>query len=134
VLGGPGHAVVRRGHPGGEDQIVVIERISIGEGDPAAAGVHGGELAQPEPGTMAAGERPGRVGHVAGVQPARGHLVEQRLEGAVDVAVDQQHLGSGPVQLLHRGHPGKPGAHHDHPRSVTGRLPVRAPHPCHLDP
>ena len=134
VLGGPGHPVVGRGHPGREDQVVVVQRAAVGQGDPLAARIQADDLAQPEPGAMAAGERPGRVGHVAGVQPTGRYLVEQRLEGAVDVAVDQQHLGSGPVQFLHRSHPGKPGAHHDHPRSVTGWLPVGAPHSCHLDP
>ncbi len=134
VLGGAGHPVVGRGHSRGENQVVVVQRAAVGQGDPAAVRVHADDLAQPEPGTMAAGERPGRVGHIAGVQPARGHLVEQRLEGAVHVAVDQQHLGSGPGQFLHRGHPGKPCAHHDHPRSVTGCLPAGAPHSCHLDP
>ena len=133
VLGGPAHPVVGRGHPGGEDQVVVVEMAAVRERDPAVRRVHRGDLAQPEPGAVLAGERPGRVGHVARVQPARGHLVEQRLEGAVHVAVDQQNLGSRPVQLLHRGQPREPGPHHDHPRSVTNCLPVRAPpHSCHL--
>ena len=40
VLGGPGHPVVGRGHPGGQDQVVVVERAAVGEGDPAAVRVH----------------------------------------------------------------------------------------------
>ena len=35
VLGGTGHAVVRGGHPGAQDQVVVVEHRAVGERDPA---------------------------------------------------------------------------------------------------
>ena len=40
VLGGPGHPVVGGGHPGGEDQVVVVEVAAVRERDPAAGRVY----------------------------------------------------------------------------------------------
>ena len=56
-----------------------------------------------------AGDRPERVGDVGGGQPGRGHLVEQRLEGAVRMPVDQGHVGARPRQRVHRRQPGEAG-------------------------
>jgi len=135
VLGRAGDPVEGGCDPDGQDEVVVLHPAAVRELRHPCLGIHRSQLAVPEPGAVLVGEAAQRVRHVARGQPGRGHLVQQRLERAVHVAVDQQHLGSGPVQLLHRGHAAKSGPDDDHPRSVTSCLPVRAPpHSCHLDP
>src|SRR5699024_7488706 len=50
---------------------------------------------------------------VARVQRGGGDLVEQRLEGAVGVPVDQCDPRAGRAQRLEHAHPGEAAAHHD---------------------
>ena len=89
VLGGALDAVVRGRHAGRDDQVVVAELAAVGERDPAGRRVDRGELAAPVDRAVAPDEAAHRVADVAGVEACRGHLVEQRLEGAVEVAVQQ---------------------------------------------
>ena len=91
VLGGAVHAVIGGGHPGREDQVVIGELAAVGQCDPPGDGIEARHIPVPEPRAVLVGEAPQRVGDVTGAQPGRGHLVEQRLERAVDVAVDQRH-------------------------------------------
>ena len=91
VLGRPLDAVVGGRHTGGDDEIVVAELQAVGELDPAGRRIDRGQLAMPEDRPVPPRETARGVGDVAGVQPGRGHLVQQRLEGAVQVAVHQRH-------------------------------------------
>ena len=63
-----------------------------------------------------------RVGHVAGVQAAGRHLVEQRLERVVRVPVDQRHPEPLLGQLGRRRHPAKPA-----PTTTTCGISVTGP-------
>src|SRR6185369_8237407 len=69
----------------------VADIEAIAELDPAGRRVDRGQLPAPEDRVVPPGKAAGRVGDVAGVQPGGRDLVEQRLEGAVQVAVDQGH-------------------------------------------
>ena len=127
VLGRPRHPVVRRRHPRRQDQVVVLELPSVGQRDPPLDGIDPGQLPQPEPHTLPARKRPRRVHHIARIQPGRRHLVQQRLERAVPVVIDQHHLHPRPRQLSHRRQPGKPRTNNDHPRRISPRHPAPAP-------
>jgi len=103
VLGCPGDAVVGGGHAGGQDEVVIAERRAVGQGDLPGRGVDAGQFAVPERRVVPAGEAADGVGDVAAGQPAGRHLVQQRLEGGIDVAVDQRGRHPGPGQPAHRG-------------------------------
>jgi hypothetical protein len=90
VLGRPGHAVVGGGHAGGQDEVVIAQPRPVGQHDLPGRGLDAGEFAVPEHRAEPAADRAHRVGDVAAGQAGAGHLVQQRLEGAVDVAVDQR--------------------------------------------
>jgi hypothetical protein len=62
---------------------------------------------------VASGEGPQRIGDVAGVKAAGSHLVQQRLEGVVQVPVQQQHVDIRAAELPDRRQPAEPAAHHD---------------------
>src|SRR5262249_53914562 len=68
-----------------------------------------------------AAEGTGRVGDVAAGQPAGRHLIQQRLEGRVNVAVDQRGPHSGAGQPAHRRRPPNPA-----PATTTRALPPSA--------
>ena len=118
VLGGPLDAVVRGRHAGGEDEVVVAELEAVAELDRAGRRVDRGQLAAPEDRPVPPGESARRVGDVAGVQPARGDLVEQRLERAVQVAVHQGYVHSRAGQPGDGGKPAEARPADDHPRCV----------------
>src|SRR5262249_61425466 len=86
-------------------------------------------LPQPEPPPVPPRKRPRQVNDAPRVHPRRRHLVQQRLERAVHVPVNQRHLHPRPRQLRHRRQPGKPRPHDDHPRRISPRHP--APPPPH---
>ena len=118
VLGGTLDAVVRGRHAGGEDEVVVAELEAVAELDRAGRRVDRGQLAAPEDRPVPPGESARRVGDVAGVQPARGDLVEQRLERAVQVAVHQGHPQPRAGEPGDGGKPAEARPADDHPRRV----------------
>ena len=54
-----------------------------------------------------------RIGDVGGVEPGRGHLVQQRLEGVEVVAVDDGHLDRLVPEVPDGAEPGEAGPDHD---------------------
>jgi len=68
-LAAPVTAVVCRGHPRGEDQVVRSRTAARRHVTRRRSGSTAGDLAHPAPGPIAAGEGPGRVGHIAGSSP-----------------------------------------------------------------
>lgn len=52
------------------------------------------------------------------LQARRGHLVEQRLEGVVVLAVDQHHFDGVTAQRPRQGQPAKAGTHDHHPGTI----------------
>ena len=87
----PGDAEEGGADAGGDDQVVVAELLARGQRRDPPLQVEAGQLALAEPGTAPAGRAPQRVGDIRRGEPGRGHLVQQRLERAVDVAVDERH-------------------------------------------
>ena len=79
----------------------------------------------------------GRVRDVAAGEPGGRHLVKQRLEGAVDVAIHQGGPGARARQPPHRRQTAEAGADdHDTPGAVAVRgvgfcRPPASPHRCH---
>ena len=53
------------------------------------------------------------------LEQARGHLVEQRLEGVVVVLVDQHDVGVALLQLLRGADPGEAAAEDEDARTPT---------------
>jgi hypothetical protein len=85
---------------------------------PAGNGSRSGGTRPPSPvgvgaDATAGGEGPQRVGDVARIQAAGRDLVQQRLEGGVQVAVQQQHVDVGALERSHRRSSGEPAADHD---------------------
>src|SRR5215472_16765555 len=90
------------------------------------------ELAAHEARPVPVREASERVGHVTGVQAPGGHLVEQGLEGAVDVAVQQRDPQARPRQPPDRREPREPHADDDNPRRAGDRRALRlSPKPAH---
>jgi hypothetical protein len=86
----------------GEDLRVPDHLLAGVVADAAAGGVQAGHGHAAELRVAEAGrEGPKRIGDVAGVQPAGRHLVQQRLEGVVQVPV-QQHVDVRAVELPDR--------------------------------
>ena len=119
VLGRAADPVERRRHPGGQDQVVIAGLAAVGEPDRPGRGVDAGQVPVPEPGAVLAGEAAQRVGDVAGRQPGRGHLVQQRLERAVDMPVGQGHREPAPGQRADRGKPAEARPDDQHPWFVV---------------
>ena len=114
---------VERGcHPGRQDEVVVAHVVAAAELDPAGRRVDRGQLPAPEDRAVPPGEAAGRVGDVAGVQPGGRDLVEQRLEGAVQVAVDQGHPHASAGEPGDGGQAAEPRAADDHVRRVRVSL------------
>ena len=114
VLGRSLDAVVGGRHAGGDEEVVVAELQAVGELDPAGYRVDRGQLAMPEVRPVPPREAARRIGDVAGVQPGRGHLIEQRLERAVEVTVDQGHPQARAGEPRDGGQPGESRAADDH--------------------
>ena len=126
-------AVERGRHAGGQDEVVVAQVVAVGELDPAGRRVDRGQLPAPVDRPVPPGEAAGRVGDVARVQPGGGDLVEQRLEGAVQVAVHQGHPQPCAGQPGDGGQAAEPRAADDHVRSVRVSLTSSRDRP-HLRP
>jgi hypothetical protein len=88
VLLGPGNGEVVGGDPATEHEVVVPDLLAGVGADVAAGGVHPGHAHAAELCVAkAGGEGPQRVGDVAWIQATGRDLVQQRLEGAVQVPV-----------------------------------------------
>ena len=125
---------VERGrHPGRQDEVVVAHVVAVAELDPARRRVDRGQLAAPEDGPVPPREAAGRVGDVTGIQPRGGDLVEQRLEGAVQVAVHQGHPQAGAGEPGDGGQAAETRAADDHVRGVRVSLTSSRDRP-HLRP
>ena len=125
---------VERGrHAGRHDEVVVAEVAPVGELDPAGRQVDPGQLPAPVDGTVPPDEAAGRIGDVPGVQAGRGDLVEQRLEGAVQMFVHQGHTHARAGEPGDGGQAAEPGAADDHVRCVRVSLTFSRDRP-HLRP
>ena len=114
---------VERGrHPGRQDEVVVAEVTAVAELDPAGHRVDRGQLPAAEDCPVPAREAARRVSHVAGVQARGGDLVEQWLEGAVQVAVHQGHPHSCASEPTDGRQSAEPRAADDHVRRVRVSL------------
>jgi len=123
VLGCPGNAVIGGGDAGGQDEVVIPEPPPVGQHDLPGRGLDGGNVAVPEHRTVAAADGAHRVSDIAAAQAGAGDLIQQRLERAVDVAVDQRDPRPGAGELAYRGQAAEPGTHDHHSRRpVPGRL------------
>ena len=116
-----------------QDEVVVAQRLHLVEGhlaslevDPGDGGaVHHDVGLVPE-------QMAERVGDGAGVEQARGDLVQQGLERVVVVPVDQDHVGIGVLECAHGSDAGEAAAEDQHaraPRRATrfllhGRAPL----------
>jgi hypothetical protein len=122
VLGRSRNAVIGGGYAGGQDEVVIAQPRPVGQHDLPGRGLDGGKFAVPEHRTVPAADGAHRVGDVTAGQAGAGHLVQQRLEGAVDVAVDQRGPHPGPGELAHRGQAAEPGTDDHHSRRpIPGR-------------
>src|SRR2546423_831411 len=87
-------------------------------GLPARRGASLGRLPGRDPGALPGGEGRGGIRDVAGIQPAGRDLVQQWLEGAVDVAVDQHDAHARANQLADRREAREARANDDDPGRV----------------
>ena len=116
VLGPVGVAEVVVLRSGRDDQMVVIDRVSIGELHRPPRAVDGGDLRQDHLG-VASPTQDGadRRGHVARVQRCRRHLVDQRLKEVMVAAVDDCHPDViAPAKELGRLETGETGPDNHH--------------------
>ena len=114
---GVGVAVVLGRAARRDDQLVVSEAFAVrelqrarGEVDPLHVGHPEARVRQP------AQDRAHRVAHVLRGQPRRRHLVQQRQEGVVVLAIDDQHVDGGVAQTAGHREPAEARADHDHAR------------------
>src|ERR1700739_3379221 len=99
--------------------MVVAEVAAAGEPTRPRAGVDGGELAADVARVPPEGEPAYGVGDVAWGQPARRHLVKQRLERAVEVLVDHGDPEARLPQLAYRGQAREAGPDDHDVRSIA---------------
>ena len=84
--------VVRRRHAVRDQQVVVRHLLPVEQAHGAGIRVDLHEVLVHDVEVRLLGaQAPQEVRDVAGVQPSGGHLIEQRLEGVVDAAVDEGH-------------------------------------------
>ena len=89
-------AEVRVGHAGRHDQVVVGDGIALGEDDVLLRSGDRSDGPQHDLDIALAPEDPAdRRGDIARAQRCRRHLVEQRLEQVMIVAIDQDHPNRG---------------------------------------
>ena len=112
-----------------EDEVVVVERLELGELDAARVQVDRGHPVLVDARVVLAVEEVAdRVADRRLLEQARGHLVEQRLEGVVVVLVDEHDLGVALLQLLRGADAGEAAAEDEDARappfpSSTGHEP-----------
>src|SRR5713101_788776 len=117
---------------GRQHQVVVRQVAAIGLQDPVIQ-VDAGHLCLPEPNVA---ERPyqlpDRTRDLARIEECRSHLVEQRREQVVVVAVDQQHVHWCLLQSPGAGEAAEPGPCDHHPRAahLAGGFRKRPPPLC----
>ena len=122
VLLHAGHAERRGDGAGGEDEAVVAEAS-----DALDLELPGREVGADHPShhhvdvLLALEDAPRRVGDVVGVEPGRGHLVEQRLEQVVVVRVDEHDVDRRLRQRLGGGEAAEARSH-DHDPVTAHRV------------
>ncbi len=101
--------------PGRDDQLVVGAAATVGDDQVVFAidRLGRGELKVKI--GLAAQELAHRLGDVRGIELGGGHLIQQRPEAMVVVAVEQQHLDRLLGQLASRLQPAEPRADNHHP-------------------
>src|SRR5262249_7143297 len=77
----PVNAVIGGADTGGQDEVVVAERRTVGQCDLPGRRIDAGQVAVPERRAVPAADAAGGEGDVAAGQPGGRHLVQQRLEG-----------------------------------------------------
>jgi len=124
---GPGRAEKIGRAAGGQDQIVVGHRGIPRQFDPPRRKVHPDHLRQLD--SDVAGvphQRADGVGDVAGIQQRAGHLVEQRREHVIVVAVEEQDVHRCAREPAGALQAAEPGADDDHAGAVGSRRPGHA--------
>ena len=115
-------AEVGRLHPAGEDQAVVADPLAALEDDLPLLDVEVHDLGHQHPGARIAPQRdPDRRRALARRHRAECHLVEQRLEQVVVLAVDHRHVDVGVLQPPRRRQPAEPAADDHDPAPRSGR-------------
>ena len=105
-----------------QHQVVVGHLAAVGEGDLLPVVVDADHLTLAEAHVALRDPRRAQEeGDVAGVQAGRGHLVEQRLEGVVGVAVDESDVDVGLAQSTDGHQAGHTTADDHDVRAPTGR-------------
>ena len=103
-----------------EHEVVVAERLELGELDAARVQVDRGHLVLVDTHVVLLVEEVAdRVAHRRLLEEARGHLVQQRLEGVVVVLVDDHDVGVALLQLLRSADPGEAAAEDEDARAPT---------------
>jgi hypothetical protein len=82
----------------------------------------------PERGLVSAADAWGGIDDVAAGQSGARDLIQQRLESALDIAIDQYGRYPGTGKPAHRGETAKPRAYdHNLPRAADGRVLLGCP-------
>ncbi len=106
---------------GGEHE-VVVRQSALAHHDLAPFGVHARHFAEQHVGVEMLAEQPAdRRRDVARRQPGGGHLIEQRLEQVIVVAVDQRHSHAGRCQARGTCESAEPCADDDDSRQAVQR-------------
>ena len=118
VLVDAGDTEAGRHRPGGDDEVVVVQGDLVIDGHDAAVEVDRRHRAEHEARRFrAAQDAAHRKADVAGIEPGRRHLVQQRLERVEVVRVDDRHVDRRMAQSLDDTQPTEPGPDHDDMRS-----------------
>ena len=113
MLGRSRNAEVVHARPRGDHEVIEGKYPAVAKNELLGIAVDRDDFATPETGLSLSREAPDGVGDVAGIEAPRRHLVQQRLERAVDVSVDEQHVCARSSEGSRRGQPGEPGADDD---------------------
>ena len=120
---------VGRLSPTGQDQAVVVEPLAAVEDDLTAIDVDIGHLGHQHAGVRLALEHlADRRRHVAGAQPARGDLVDQRLEEVMVPTVDDGDIHIGVSETVSGLEATEPATDDDHPVTISLGCVARSRH------
>jgi hypothetical protein len=108
----------------GEDEVVVGQRLELGEPDRACIEVDPDHAALVDRRVLLPREQVAQgVADGGRLQQAGRELVQQRLEGVVVVAIDEHDLGVGAPELLCGADPGEPAAEDEDAWAVVHVIP-----------
>ena len=113
-------AEARRLGAGGDDEVVVVERVVPVDRDGARRDVDAGDVTKAEGGgPPLAQDRPHREGDVVGCESGARHLVQERLEDVEVVAVDDGDVDVdvGALKCPRRCEPAEPRSDDHHERT-----------------